>query len=130
MAIGASIDMLDKELDHKINVILDNLDEGVFIIDNEWKIKSFNQAAEKITGIATEEAIGRQCWEVFRVGICESRCPIRHAMETGQPFKGDFSFIVNLHGERIPVSISAALLMDEDNQVIAGLEAFRDLSLD
>jgi transcriptional regulator with PAS, ATPase and Fis domain len=38
-------------------------------------------------------------------------------------------YIVNLHGDRIPVSISTTLLKDEQGQVIGGVETFRDLSV-
>jgi len=38
-------------------------------------------------------------------------------------------FIVNSEGERIPVSISTALLREPDGTVIGGVESFRDLSV-
>ena len=31
--------------------ILESISDGVFTVDPEWKITSFNRAAEKITGI-------------------------------------------------------------------------------
>jgi PAS domain S-box-containing protein len=33
------------------NEILDSLAEGVFTVDNNFKINFFNEAAEKITGL-------------------------------------------------------------------------------
>ena len=51
------------------DVILDSIAEGVFTVDSDWRITSFNRAAEKITGTARNEAIGRQCWNVFRAAM-------------------------------------------------------------
>ena len=93
------------------------------------KVTSFNRSAEKITGIKKEEAIGRNCWEVFKASICEKRCALKHTMNTGHPVSNQSIYIVNLHGERIPVSISTALLRSEQDHVIGGVETFRDLSV-
>ncbi len=110
-------------------IILDSIADGVFTVDTDWKITSFNRAAEDITGIKKKEALGRHCWEVFRASICEKNCSLRKTMETGQPIVNQSIFIVSSEGVRIPVSISTALLKDKDDRVIGGVESFRDLSL-
>ncbi|MCY2993677.1 MAG: PAS domain-containing protein, partial [Planctomycetota bacterium] len=33
------------------SVILDSINDGVFTVDDRWCITSFNQAAERITGV-------------------------------------------------------------------------------
>lgn len=113
----------------QFQVILDSIADGVFTVDLEWKITSFNRAAEIITGVERREAIGRRCWEVFRASICEKGCSLRQTIETGHPFVNQSIFIVNSKGERIPVSIATALLKDQNGQVIGGVETFRDLSV-
>ena len=116
-------------LENQTEIILDSIADGVFTVDSGWRITSFNRAAGKITGIKKEEAIGRHCWDVFRASICEGRCSLRQTMETGEPIVNQAIFIVSSEGERIPVSISTALLKDEGGQVIGGVETFRDLSV-
>jgi PAS domain S-box-containing protein len=116
-------------LKDQTQIILDSIADGVFTVDAEFRITSFNRSAEKITGIKKAEAIGRHCWEVFRASICEKQCSMRHTMETGRPILNQAIFIVNLEGDRIPVSISTALLKDEQGAVIGGVETFRDLSV-
>jgi len=111
------------------SIILDSIADGVFTIDLEWRITSFNRAAELITGIPREEAIGRHCWEVFRASICEKQCSLRQTMETGAPILNQPIYIVNSEGTRVPVSISTAILRDEEDRIIGGVETFRDLSL-
>ena len=60
-------------------VILDSIADGVFTVDENWTITSFNRAAEKITGVNREDAIGNKCFDVFQANICQSnvRCAIR-----------------------------------------------------
>lgn len=43
--------------------ILESISDGVFTVDQEWHVTSFNRAAEEITGVPREEALGRHCWE-------------------------------------------------------------------
>ena len=43
------------------DIILESISDGVFTVDHEWRITSFNRAAEEITGIPREEAISRFC---------------------------------------------------------------------
>jgi PAS domain S-box-containing protein len=120
---------MGQQTENQTKIILDSIADGVFTVDADLKVTSFNRAAEKITGIKKEEAIGRQCWEVFRASICENRCSLKHTMNTGHPVLNQSIYIVNLHGERLPVSISTALLRDEQDHVIGGVETFRDLSV-
>jgi PAS domain S-box-containing protein len=120
---------MGQQTENQTKIILDSIADGVFTVDSNLKVTSFNRSAEKITGIKKEEAIGRQCWEVFRASICEKRCALKYTMNTGQPVLNQSIYIVNLHGERLPVSISTALLRDEQDRVIGGVETFRDLSV-
>jgi PAS domain S-box-containing protein len=110
------------------DTILDSINEGVFTVDKEWRITSFNGAAERITGVAREEATGRRCFEVFHANICETACALRRTMSDGRPIVNATAHIVNQAGQRVPIRISTALLRDDRNQVIGGVETFQDLS--
>jgi len=110
-------------------VILDSVADGVFTVDHEWLITSFNRAAERITGVPRAAAIGRRCCEVFRASICEHGCALRQTMETGEPVVNKAIYIVNAEAQRVPISVSTALLRDDAGQVIGGVETFRDLTL-
>ena len=110
-------------------VILDSIADGVFTVDRNWRITSFNRAAESITGMSRAEAIGTRCCDVFRASVCESSCVVRKSLETGKPVVNRSIYIVNAEGERIPISISTAILRDPAGKIIGGVETFRDLSL-
>ena len=51
------------------DIILDSIADGVFTVDSRWRITSFNAAAEHITGVKRQEAIGKHCCDVFRASI-------------------------------------------------------------
>ncbi len=110
------------------DIILDSIADGVFTVDREWRITSFNKAAEKITGISRDEAVGQQCCDVFHASICESDCALRKTFETEKPVVNKTVYIMNLEGRRIPVSISTGVLRDEKGEIVGGVETFRDLS--
>lgn len=109
--------------------ILDSIADGVFTVDANWRITFFNSAAERITGVSAQEAIGKPCHEVFRATICESECALKQTMSTGKPLVNRMVDIVTASGDRVPISVSTALLRDADDRVIGGVETFRDLSL-
>ena len=109
--------------------ILDSVADGVFTVDEDWRITSFNRAAEQITGVSHDEAIGRPCCDVFRASICESECALKETLRTGRPIVNKAVYILDADGRRIPISISAAALKDADGNTIGGVESFRDLSL-
>lgn len=117
------------ELNSATSIILESISDGVFTVDQEWRVTSFNRAAESITGVAREEALGRPCHEVFRASMCEGNCALRQTLESGQPIVDRSAYIVDAAGERIPISVSTALLRDEDGTIIGGAETFRDLTL-
>lgn len=111
------------------DVILDSIADGVFTVDKDWRITSFNRAAERITGVSRGEAIGQRCCDVFRASICESECALKEALDAGRPIVNKAIYILDAAGHRIPISISAATLKDATDRAIGGVETFRDLSM-
>jgi len=108
--------------------ILDSITEGVFTVDLDWRITSFNRAAEHITGIPRERAIGRPCKDILRANICEGRCALGYTIKNGKPIVNRSVTILDEDGSQKPISITTALLKDADDKIIGGVETFRDLS--
>lgn len=109
--------------------ILESISDGVFTVDADWLITSFNRAAEEITGISRKDAIGQRCSEVFRASTCEVDCALRKTMKTGDSVINKSAFIIDADGRRIPISISTALLRNAKGMIIGGAETFRDLTI-
>ena len=108
--------------------ILESISDGVFTVDMAWKITSFNKAAENITGISRKNAIGKLCCDVFHSSMCTDECPLRATLQHRKPIIGKSGYIVDIDGNRIPISVSTAVLCDVNGQLIGGAETFRDLS--
>jgi len=117
-----------KELKQREVTILDSVNEGVFTVDLEWRITAFNKAAERITGVSRELAIGSPCCDVFRANVCETNCALRRTMGSGRPVVNATAHIINQQGQRIPIRISTALLKDDEGAVVGGVETFQDLT--
>ena len=62
--------------------VLDSLAEGVFTVDRDWKISSFNRAAETITGFSRQEAVARKCWDIFHASVCKTGCLLKKTIDT------------------------------------------------
>lgn len=110
-------------------IILESISDGVFTVDHQWRIMSFNRAAEKITGIDRHEAIGRHCWEVFRSNMCEDDCALKRTMKEGTSLTNTSTYIVNSAKKRIPITVSTAPLKNKNGEVLGGVETFKDHSL-
>jgi len=116
------------ELRRREVAILDSVNEGVFTVDLHWRITAFNKAAELITGVSRDGAIGSPCCDVFRTNICETDCALRRTLTNGQPIINATAHIISRDGKRVPIRISTALLKNEEGAVIGGVETFQDLS--
>lgn len=115
-----------RERHHEL--ILDSLHEGVFTVDLDRRITSFNRAAETITGIPRDQAIGRFCFEVFRADVCETGCMLRRTLETQVPIQDMPVRIFRADKRQIPIKASTTLLRDRNGRVVGGVETFRDVS--
>jgi PAS domain S-box-containing protein len=111
------------------DIILDSINDGVFTVDDQWRITSFNRAAERITGVSRRDAVGRRCCEVFRASICETACALKYTLTTGRPVVNKAVYILDAKGNRVPVSISTGVFRDQSGAVLGGVETFRDLRL-
>jgi len=119
---------LKKPLPRLYQVILDSIADGVYTVDLDWRVTSFNKAAEIITGIKRKEAIGQPCFEVLRSNMCENHCLLKRVMEARQTVANQPLYIIRADKKRIPISVTTAILKDSDNHTIGGVMTFRDLT--
>jgi PAS domain S-box-containing protein len=45
--------------------VIETLTNGYFAVDNNWKVKSWNKAAEKLLGVSASEVVGKNFWHHF-----------------------------------------------------------------
>lgn len=116
------------EDDRFFKVILSSIADGVFTVDSDRVITSFNPAAERITGVPASRAIGKRCYDVFHADCCEEHCLLEKTLKTGREAIDQPVNITDAAGKRIPISISTAVLRNDNGEVLGAVETFRDLS--
>ena len=117
------------ELDKRFHeIILGSVADGVFTVNQQRRITSFNKAAERITGVSASEALGKKCHDVFHADVCEQRCALQRTLESGREIIDVPARILNSKGRSIPISLSTALLKDSGDRLLGAVETFRDLS--
>ena len=117
-----------QELDlerHKLAAIVASMADGLFVTDNDAVIVSFNNAAVRITGFATDDALGQSCEDLFRTSLCKDACALHHAGETRENVE---TSLITKDGRRLDVAVSSAILRDKDGSRIGGVQSFRDIT--
>ncbi|RJP29433.1 MAG: PAS domain-containing protein [Candidatus Omnitrophota bacterium] len=120
----------ESQREHKqLKAILSSIADGVFTVDEQFRVTSLNQAGERITGYKEEEILGKECAAIFRSTLCKGECPVRNVLEGREIIARCECTILNRNHEVIPVSVSAALLRTADGKLMGAVETFQDLSL-
>jgi PAS domain S-box-containing protein len=110
------------------NEIMDQLPEGVFVVNTRWQVSFFNHTAQEITGYSQAEALGKFCWDIFRSDLCHKKCPMRITMSTGQALRDQEVEILTKSGEKKLILVNTAQIKKPGNRVLGGVETFTDLS--
>jgi PAS domain S-box-containing protein len=118
-----------EQLQEHYQIILDSIADGVFTVNLDLLITSFNKGSEKITGIPRQAAIGRPCFEILKASMCETNCLIRQTIREKRPIVNMPVYILRPDNKRIPISVTTALLKDAKGNIIGGVETFRDLTV-
>jgi diguanylate cyclase (GGDEF)-like protein/PAS domain S-box-containing protein len=112
-------------------VILDRIEDGVYFVDRERRIRLWNSGAEALTGYTREDVLGGSCGNsrlchVDEDGrtLCSNGCPIAAAISRESPCEQD-AFLQHKLGHRIPVRIKTWPLRDARGQLIGAVEIFR-----
>lgn len=113
---------------------LNNLYDGVYVVDPQRVILFWNKAAEEMTGYSAAEVVGKSCKDDILnhidengILICRAACPILKAIAC----KGSSAAKVypkTKAGKRFPVETHVSTVQDENGKVVAAIEVFRDIS--
>jgi len=110
------------------DIIFNSISDGVFTVDQDCVISSFNPAAEKITGFKAREAIGKHCFDVFRTEVCHKSCALKDTLKTADPVENARVTIITRDKREVPIRVTTTLLKDGDGAIVGAVEFFRDIS--
>ncbi len=114
--------------------LLNDIFDGVYIVDKDRKILFWNKGAEDVTGYKSAEVAGKHCSDnilnhIDEKGnlICKTDCPLKKTLETGKKIK---TKVYPLHKskKRFPVMTHIAPIKDKEGNIVAAIEVFRDIT--
>jgi PAS domain S-box-containing protein len=101
--------------------ILANIADGIVAVDRDGEVVLWNSAAEQITGVPQEEAIGRTTVQVLQRELESAE---------GETPSGQRLVSILRGGEEVWLSLSEAVMTDPLGAVAGRIFAFRDISAD
>jgi two-component system, OmpR family, phosphate regulon sensor histidine kinase PhoR len=128
LAANASAALANAELYSRMSVekersvaILANVADGIVALDRDGKVVLWNGAAEAITGVPQEEAIGRTTAQILQRELESADGPAQSGPR-----------LVSIHrgGDEVWLSLSEAVMRDPLGAVAGRIFAFRDISAD
>lgn len=108
--------------------LLKNMQGGVFTLDTNKRIVSFNKAAEWITGYCLDDVLGKSCKEILHSHICVKECAFDKVTRRGVPLHRADVELTCRDGESVPVSITCFPLRDSNGKSAGMVGIFRDMS--
>ena len=114
-----------------LNQILDTMAEGLFTLDDQGIITSWNKSMEKITGYSELEAVGNTCSLIECSRCFGKKCPaninkcgvIKHGKTEAKE-----CFIKHKDGHAVAVIKNARLARDDNDQILGIVETITDLT--
>ncbi|MCK5506553.1 MAG: sigma 54-interacting transcriptional regulator [Thermodesulfovibrionia bacterium] len=109
--------------------VINSLTEGVFTVDENMVITYFNKAAEKITGISSGEAIGKDCHDILGSPLCGPNCSFCEGYDLSNVKERSFVTVFNnADGLRKECQVALLPMADGVGNIIGSVAAFTDRS--
>lgn len=112
--------------------LVDNLHDGVYMLDRQRRITYWNRGAERLTGYTAEEVVGRSCaanilmhTDLHGTPLCTNLCPAALTIDDGT-VREESIVLHHKDGHRKTVYMRCAPVHDASGQVIGAVETFTD----
>lgn len=116
----------DRELGEILAVALNNVGEGVSIIDGDGKIIFFNRTAEKFEDLRAADIVGRSIGEVYKLD--EKTSLQLQALKSGRETRDTYHQFTTSKGKRLSV-ITSIIPVKAGDRTVAVVATARDVSL-
>ncbi|MEO6760906.1 MAG: ATP-binding protein [Candidatus Saccharimonadales bacterium] len=117
----------------KSDIILNAIDDGVVLVDNQQIIQLFNPAAGNITGWTREEAEGLDWHSIFKFvndkgEPSELPNPLDEVLKDGQTIRDNNLHLQTKSNKNLTLAITISPLVNDANQPNGAIGIFRDVS--
>jgi PAS domain S-box-containing protein len=116
----------------RLDALIEQSADGVMILDNRWRITTFNRSMELLSGWPREEALGRPCAEVLAIhttqgiNICLVDCPLQRRPLPANPMVE--GWVTARDGRRRYVQSRYAVQRGPQGQFLGAIANVRDIT--
>lgn len=114
--------------------LIDCLNDGVYVVDTDRRIKFWNKASEDITGYKKAEVAEKCCSDNMLIHVnekgeqlCHNGCLLKKAMKSGAAQEANL-YLRRKDGYRLPVQVKAVPIRDKSANIIGAMSSFTDIS--
>lgn len=114
--------------------LIDDLHEGIYILDRARRITYWNRGAERLTGYPADEVLGRCCADGLLQHmdaegrlLCNDGCPMEATMHDGCERATEL-FLHHKQGHRVPIMVRAIPIKGVSGEIVGAVEVFNDIS--
>jgi PAS domain S-box-containing protein len=117
----------EHDLRERIETIIQSMADGLVAVDADGRVLAFNAEAEVMTGQDAADVVGRPVDEVL-VAIDAQRHPVRLPIHDLREGSIGNVFLRRPRREPVPVTITSALLRDEQGKPTGSVAIVRDMT--
>lgn len=110
-----------------LEAILQNLDEGILVVDTNANVTFFNEPATDISGITPDKAIGKNILEIFP-DLTPETSTFYRVLKTRRPVIDHVQTYMN-HRGKVVSTVTSTLPLVKDGELVGALEIYRDLTV-
>ena len=110
-----------------LNSILNAVPVGIIAVDERGRITQFNPAATKLLAISPAKALGQPYRDIVPPGTPVHANALR-AAESGKAVESAEKKLELSDGSLLSLSVSTAILRDDDGRAVGAVEVFQDLT--
>jgi len=120
--------------DNFYEILISNLNDAVYLMDQNLHILLANAASKKISGYPQSELIGNPCLKNIlipaseqQLNLCNTDCPVQKTLKTGniQHIK---AYVRHKEGYLVPVMMKVIPIKERDSKIIGTVEIFAETS--
>ena len=108
--------------------LMDNLFDGVFVVDRQRRIAYWNKAMRELTGFSVSEVMGRRCKDDLLVcvdergrSLCDAHCPLSATIASSRKCEESL-YMHHRDGHRFPVRVRIGPIKAEDGETVGAIQ--------